>query len=270
MDEGCTASLVRLDRQRVRNFRYSNKIDRTSRVLSFPFVFSAFLLFSITISAGNLLIAQTSDSRNLKSSSSDSAISVAELRVPIKAWSYLQSAHKHFSAGRLQEASKDAERALQIDPDCAPAFAMKAFIELAAKDPRAAAEDGARAASIDPHSADAFVGLAMAYNSLEDYRRSQTAARQALSIRPDSWQARLELAKSLYGQNEFDFALGELNVLGKDFPDVHLVRGNVLMRLGRGHEGAAEFFTFLKEAPHDPRAEKIRKIIAGLTSAASF
>ena len=189
-------------------------------------------------------------------------ISIAELRVSSKAWSYLQSAHKEFSAGHLRESSKAADRALQIDPSCAVAFSMKAFIELAMKNPIAAAEDAARAASLDPYNAEAFVALAMAYNSVDDYPRSQEAARQALSIRPDSWQARLELGKSLYGQGSFDLALNEVNALGKDFPDVHLVRGNILMRLGRSHEGAAEFSTFVQEAPHDPRAGTIRGIIA--------
>lgn len=267
MDEGCSPSLVRLSWAHFRSPRYSKKIDQNSWISSLV-RFSTLLLFSITISSWNLSPAQTSDSRNLQPPS-DPVISVAELRVPSKAWSYLQSAHKEFSAGHLHESSRAADRALQIDPDCAAAFSMKALIELAMKNPIAAVEDAARAVSLDPHSAEAFVALAMAYNSVENYRQSQEAARRALSIRPDSWQARLELAKSLYGQGSFDSAFNEINASGKDFPDVHLVRANILMRLGRGHEGAAEFSTFLQEAPHDPRAGKIRGIIADVASTPS-
>jgi tetratricopeptide (TPR) repeat protein len=269
MDEGCCRSLVRLSQPRCKNRRHNKKIDRNSWVSFFAVPFTSLLLFLIAISSWNLTAAQTSDSRNLQPSPSDFAISVGELRVPGKAWSHLQSAHKEFRAGHLLEASKEADRALQIDSHCAPAFSMKAFIELAAKNASAAVEDGGRAASLDPYNAEAFVALAMAYNSVEDYRRSQAAARQALSIRPDSWQGRLELAKSLYGQGLFDLARDEINALDKDFPDVHLVRGNILMRLGHNYEGAAEFFTFLREAPGDPRARKIKEIIARVASAPS-
>lgn len=268
MDEGSCRSLIRLRWPRFRNLRYSKKTDQNSWISSLAVLFISFLLFSITTSSWNLSTAQASDSRNLQHPS-DSVISVAELRVPSKAWSYLQSAHKEFSAGRLRESSNAADRAVRIDPDCAAAFSMKAFIELAMKDPIAAIEDAGHAASLDPHNAEAFVALAMAYNSTEDYRQSQDAAREALSLRPDSWQARLELAKSLYGQGWFDLALNELNKSGKDFPDAHLVRGNILMRLGRGREGAGEFFTFLQEAPHDSRAGKIREIIADVTATPS-
>lgn len=268
MDEGCSPSLVRLSWAHFRSLRYSKKIDQNSWISLLAVRFSTLLLFSIMICSWNLSPAQTSDSRNLQTPS-DSVISAAQLRVPSKAWSDLQAAHKEFRAGHLYGSSEAADRALQIDPDCAAAFSMKAFIELAMKNPIAAVEHASRAVSLDPHSAEAFVALAMAYNSVEDYRQSQEAARHALSIRPDSWQARLELAKSLYGQGSFDLAFNEINASGKDFPDVHLVRGNILMRLGRRYEGAAEFSTFLQEAPRDPRAEKIREIIADVAATSS-
>lgn len=270
MGEGYSRSRFPLRQTHFRNLRYNKKTHRTSWVPSFAARFITLLLFSFTISTSTFCRAQTGDSKNLQPPPRNYAVSVAELRVPSKAWSYLQSAHREFSAGHLRESSKAADRALQIDPECAAAFSMKAFIELAMKKPIAAVEDAGHAASLDPRNAEAFVALAMAYNSVEDYGRSQEAARQALSIRPDSWQARLELAKSLYGQGSFHLALDEVNALRKDFPDVHLVRGNILMRLGRGHDGVVEFSTFLEEAPRDSRAGKIRQIIAGITPAPSF
>lgn len=61
-------------------------------------------------------------------------------------------------------------------------------------------------------------------------------------------------------------ALRELDLLQRDFPDVHLVRGNVLMRLERGREAAEEFSTFLKQAPDDVRSEQIKQIVARVQS----
>jgi regulator of sirC expression with transglutaminase-like and TPR domain len=58
--------------------------------------------------------------------------------------------------------------------------------------------------------------------------------------------------------------LCELDLANIDFPDAHLVRANVLMRLERRQEAVEEFGAFLREAPKDPRGEQIRRIVATL------
>jgi tetratricopeptide (TPR) repeat protein len=194
----------------------------------------------------------------------NSTVSAAQLRVPGKAWAHLQSAHKEFSKGNLAGAAREIDRALTVDPACAPAFSMRAFLKLAAKDPQAAVRDAEHAALIDPHDAESFVALAMAYNSLREFRKAAEAARHALTLRSDSWQGKLEMAKSLYGQGQFIPALCELDEVGKDFPDVHLVRGHVLMSLGRSQDAAEEFDLFLKQEPSDPRSEQIKRIVASV------
>ena len=251
-------SLIRLREPSNKKPFHNNKIDQINW-LSFK---SASILLIYVAALSAISSAQTLDSEKLKLSANDVEVSVAQLKTPIKVWPHLRSAHRELSSGNVSQAAREVDRALQIDPKCAPALAMKAFIELAAKSPQEAVKHAARAAAIDPHSAQPFVALAMAYNALGDFENATVVARQALIIAPDSWQGRLELAKSLYAQDRLDSALRELNAIGKDFPDIHLVKGNVLMRLGRNHEGAGEFATFLNEAPQDHRAEKIRQIIA--------
>jgi tetratricopeptide (TPR) repeat protein len=179
----------------------------------------------------------------------------------------LGAAHKEFTRGNLEKADREIERALQADPSCGPAFSIRAFIKLAEKDSTGALADAARATSIDAYDGDAFVALAMAYNSLKDFENALKAARQAVALQPNSWQARLESAKSLYGQRQFSSALDELNHVAEDFPDVHLVRGNVLMSLGRRQESVAEFTVFLQQEPFDPRSEQIRRICATVVPA---
>jgi tetratricopeptide (TPR) repeat protein len=189
-------------------------------------------------------------------------VSAAQLSVPAKAWKFLESAHARFSNGNLPEAAKEIDRALQLDPVCAQAFSMRAFIKLAGSDREGAVEDAKRAILLDPHDAESFVALAMSYNALKEFQRAAQAARQALAIRPGSWQGRLEMAKSLYHQEELIAALRELEFVRTDFPDVHLVRGSVLARLDRSLEAAEEFEAFLREAPADPRSEQIRGLVA--------
>jgi tetratricopeptide (TPR) repeat protein len=268
MDEGCSRSLVPVSNQSFTNPRYINKVNQGNKVLVLCRT-SSFLLITALFSLACFSAAQITTSKNLVSPPADYTTSVVQLHVSSKTWSHLRSAHKEFREGNVRKAEEEVDRALQVDPACAPALSMKAFIDLAEKKPTNAVEDAAHAASIDSHDADAFVALAMAYNSLKDFQNASEAAQRALDIRPDSWQARLEMAKSRYGQGQFAVALHELEVVDKDFPDVHLVRGNVLMSLGRGQEAVEEFDLFLKQEPLDPRGEQIRHMVTMISPKAS-
>lgn len=196
-------------------------------------------------------------------------VSAAQLSVPTRAWKHLQLADDQFRRRNLREAALEIDRVLQLDPVCASAFTMRAFVRLAEKNPTGALEDAKRAIVLDPHAAESFVALAMAYNALKEFPIATEAASHALGLRPDSFQARLELAKGFFGQGHLILALRELELVGIDFPDVHLVRGKVLMGLDRNSEGVDELKIFLKEAPFDSRNDRIRDIIAAAQNSVS-
>ena len=189
-------------------------------------------------------------------------ISAQELRVPAKARMHLKLAHERFSKLDFAGAQKEIDQALKVDSGCAPAFSKQAVLRLASRDFDRAIEDAAHALALDPGDASAYLALATAYNSVSEFQKAEAAAQQALGIRPDFWQGKLEMAKALYGEGRFVPALRELDELGKDFPDVHLVRANTLVRLNRGEEASSEFRLFLKEAPEDRRSEQVRGIVA--------
>lgn len=193
--------------------------------------------------------------------SSRYTVSVARLSIPSKAGKYLESAQRRFTKMDLRGAITEIDRALQIDPDCAPAFSMRAYVKLAANDFSGAVDDAAQATALDSYDPASYIALATAYNYVREFEKAAEAARKALSILPDAWQARLEIAKSLYGQEQYVPALSTLDLVNADFPDVHLVRADVLMCLGRSREGAEQFSLFLRQAPNDPRGEQIRKIV---------
>jgi tetratricopeptide (TPR) repeat protein len=257
MGAGCARSLD-CSRAEIFNPKNNNQVDKTScintrnrrRTLAW-FFFLCLLQQTAT--------SQTRNAENLPPPSP--TVSVTELRGCGKAGVRLRTAHKEFSKGDLSKANLEIERALQIDPVCGPAFSMKAFIDLAARHLQPAIEDAGRAVAIDGNDAEAFVALAMAYNSLQEFLKAADAARHSLVLHPGSWQGRLELAKSFYGSGQFDLALHELDEIGTDFPDVHLVRGKVLLRLGRRQEALEEFHSFLQGDPQDPRSEQIRRIV---------
>jgi hypothetical protein len=196
-------------------------------------------------------------------------VSTQVLRVPAKTRMHLKLAHREFGKSNFAGAEREIDQALKADSISAAAFCMRALVRLASGNPSGAIEDATRALTLDPGEAEAYVALATAYNSLSEFRKAESAARLALGMRADSWQGRLELAKSLYGEGRFVLALRELDELNQDFPDVHLVRADVLQCLQRSPEAAEEFAQFLREAPDDPRSGQIRRIVSGAGAPAS-
>jgi len=188
-------------------------------------------------------------------------VSAQQLRVPTKARAHLKLAQREFGRSNLGGAEKEIDQALQVDSICAAAFSMRALLRLASRDFNGAIENATRAIALDPNESDAYVALATAYNSLTEFQKAEVTAQRALGTRSDFWQGRLELAKSFYGQGRLVPALRELDKLNRDFPDVHLVRANILMRLNRGEEAMVEFRQFLREAPGDPRSEQVVRIV---------
>lgn len=189
-------------------------------------------------------------------------VSAARLSISTKAAKRLESAHNRFTKKDYAGAIEDIDRALEVDPNCAGAFTMRSYIKLATKDFDGAIEDATRSTQLDSHNPESYVALATAYNSMREFQKAAVAAQHALSLRPDVWQGRLELAKSWYGQGQFVVAITVLDLLNVDFPDVHLVRADVLMRLGRREEAVEQFCLFLQQAPTDPRGGEIRQIVA--------
>jgi tetratricopeptide (TPR) repeat protein len=260
MSAECCRNCVPPSVQRCKSQSDSNEVNHLYRVSNLKREISLSILSLLLTST--LAVAQTSTSSSSKLEPTPQySVSAAELRVPAKAWRHLRAAHEQFVKMNLPEAAKEIGYALREDPPCAEAFSMRAFIKLAAHDLSGAVEDAERAVAIDPHDAESYLALGTAYNSLKEFQKATEAAGRALSISPNAWLGRLEMAKSLYGQNQFVLALQELDLTNKDFPDVHLVRGNVLMRLARRPEAVKEFEIFLSEAPKDPRAEQIKQIV---------
>jgi tetratricopeptide (TPR) repeat protein len=189
-------------------------------------------------------------------------VSVQELRAPARALAHLKLAQEEFSELNFAGAEREVDQALRVNSTCAAAFSMRALLRLASRDFNGAIEAATRSVVLDPAEADAYVALATAYNSSGDFSKAELAAQRALGMRPEFWQSRLELAKAFYGQGRLLQGLRELDELNKDFPDVHLVRANILVQLHRSEEAAKEFGQFLREAPRDPRREQVKRIVS--------
>ena len=192
------------------------------------------------------------------------AVSARRLAISEKARARLTAAQKEFEKGMTGAAMEQLQTAMEMSPSCSEAWSMRSFVRMSMRDVPGATADALHAKELDNGNADAFLALASAYNASRMFEEAETELQQALQLRPESWQARLELAKTWYGERRFGLALRQLELIERDFPDVHLIRANTLVSLGRKKEAAEEFRTFLQEAPTDSRALQIQQIIAHL------
>jgi tetratricopeptide (TPR) repeat protein len=264
MAAGSRASRFGIPYERTKCCWYNEKVNQLSWLVVEKKTPPAYLVLSLLVLT-SFAVAQSPDARaSADASVSQHAytVSARDLRVPAKAGAHLKLAHQKFSKSDFAGAETEVDRALRIDSRFARAFSMLALLRLAARDLDGAVEAATHALSLDPTEAEAYLALATAYNAQREFQKSETAAQQVLGMRPDLWQGRLELAKAFYGQGRFVLGLRELDAMNKDFPDVHLVRANILVCLNRRDEAAKEFAQFLLEAPNDPRRQQVERIVS--------
>jgi tetratricopeptide (TPR) repeat protein len=269
MDRGYWCSGVQVHSEERKPPFHNKKEDRPNRVSVLVHLLIAVCLQALLVLSPIAIAAQTIDGRDpqigrkkILPTQSSYAVSLARLSIPAKAIKHLEAAKKRFNKWDLSGATREIDQALEIDPDCAEAFSMRAFVKLALKNFAGAIEDAHRAIALDPDDPVPSLALATAYNAAKEFSKAAEAAQQALSLNPNAWQGRLELAKSWYSQGQYALALNALDQINVDFPDVHLVRANALMCLGRAAEATEQFRIFLRQAPDDSRYEQIARIVA--------
>jgi tetratricopeptide (TPR) repeat protein len=97
--------------------------------------------------------------------------------------------------------------------------------------------------ALEPDVAYTYEALGQAQAALQQDGEAEKNFRHALRLDSHLLTARLELAKIYQGQQKYSAALAELDAAQKLDPDsynVHFLRGQVLLRLGRQQEGRSE------------------------------
>jgi Tfp pilus assembly protein PilF len=196
-------------------------------------------------------------------------VSVANLGVSEKAKRALESAQKALSKNKLEEAASALQRALAISPQYPEALSLRAVVYLAKGDTKSALEDAHHSVDIDPSSSIAYTIMGASYNAAGQFLLAVNSLQQALRIDPNFWQSHYEMAKSLYGQGKSTSALQEIETAGrnapKDFAEMHLVRGAILIQLHRTGEAAGELQQFLKQDPQNPQAANVEHMLATIS-----
>jgi len=112
------------------------------------------------------------------------------------------------AVGRVNEASKDIERALSLNPMSSDALALQAVIAVVQNEKEKALDIAKKAVESDPKSASALIALSYAQQASFDLEGARNSLKQAAQSSPDNALAWARLAELHMSFAELDEALG--------------------------------------------------------------
>jgi tetratricopeptide (TPR) repeat protein len=111
------------------------------------------------------------------------------------------------AVGRVDEASKDIERALSLNPMSSDALALQAVIAVVQNEKEKALDIAKKAVESDPQSASALIALSYAQQASFDLEGARNSLKQAVQISPENALAWARLAELHLSFAELDEAL---------------------------------------------------------------
>jgi tetratricopeptide (TPR) repeat protein len=111
------------------------------------------------------------------------------------------------AVGRIDEASRDLERALSLRPNYSDALALQTIIAVVQNDKDSALNVGKQAVTADPKSAAALIALSYAQQANFDLNRALSSLQQAVQLEPENALAWARLAELQLSLSRLDEAL---------------------------------------------------------------
>jgi len=201
-------------------------------------------------------------------SSPEATVSVARMLVPSRALRMYRQALKDFNADKFDEAAKQLDGALQIDPEYADALTLRGLIQLREPDISAGRQTLERALQIDPSETAAYIALAAVYNHEGRFDDAMHISEKGLSLAPRTWQAYLEMAKASIAKSMYQRGLKFIRQAerlgGNTYAEVHLVKAYALMPLKLYKEAKYELQASLARKHDDNLANQAQHMLAQL------
>ena len=99
------------------------------------------------------------------------------------------------AVGRIDEAARDIERALSLNPNYGDAFALQSIVEVAQNEKERARDLAQRAVTADPNSASALIALSYAQQANFDLETALSSLQRAVQLSPENALAWARLAE---------------------------------------------------------------------------
>ncbi len=186
-------------------------------------------------------------------------VSAAMLNVPAKARHEYDKGMELMEKGKLPDAKKHLEKAIEIYPNFDWAFNNIGVIDMRTNDVAGARDAFTRAVTINSKNFDANRNLARLKLRDNDYDGAKILLKNALTSKPDDAETLGMLSFTELKTDQYDQALLDSEKVHKDghdaFPLAHLVAASVRESKGDLPGAQKQYEMYLKEAPDSPQAQ---------------
>jgi Tfp pilus assembly protein PilF len=193
------------------------------------------------------------------------SVSVAQYKVPGKARDEYRKAREGMEKGKLEEAGKRLEKALEIFPNYADALTLRAVLKLNQKNPESAMADLDQAVKADANYAMAYMVMGSALNMQSKFDEAIRALQRGQSLAPNYWQAYFEMGKAFIGKADYPAALRQLeraqNTAPAEYPLIYLLQAHALLAMKQYPEAMTALQAYLQKDPKGPNSAEAQKML---------
>ena len=193
----------------------------------------------------------------------------SEANVPKGAVKELKAGLHRFEDKKFDEAREHFQKAIDIYPKYASAYADLGETYLNLKDEANALKSFEQAVVIDEHNAAGNLEAGRMLYEQEKFKEAEPYLARTSARDPKNPQFLITLANAELQNGELDNALAtaqrvQTTTNHTQFASAHIIAGDVLGRQGKTAEQAKEYQLFLQEAPDSPIAPQVKQALARL------
>jgi hypothetical protein len=197
--------------------------------------------------------------------SKDATVSVAELKVPLKARKELEKARHAFSHQKLADADRYVAKALLAWPHYCQALTLRAILALNRNSYEQASVDAENAIEYDPNDSSAYVVLGDSYILLNRLDDAQRAVDRSIEIKPNAWEGHYDKGRILVIRHDWPGALREVSKAAslktEDDPYLHLLKAVAFAGMNDQVAAKNEVDAFRRLKPESSWSAHTRRLI---------
>jgi Tfp pilus assembly protein PilF len=198
-------------------------------------------------------------------------VSAKSVAIRPEAKKMFERGEREANEGRIEDAAKSYERALEVEPQYAEALAGRGTVYLQQNDLPKARESFAKALEIDAKLPQALLGMGATLARMGEFAAAVTHLSEGLTLQPSSYLGYFERCRAHQGLGKLDESekdcLEAKRIGGQQRPEALLLLGNLYLNTGRNPEALREFESFLKIVPSGEASQQVRDLVKRMKDA---
>lgn len=194
----------------------------------------------------------------------NTAAAVIDARVPPEARAEFLKGRTALTEKKPKDALQHLKKAISLHPEFFEAQFLLSTIYMDGLQWTDAEASLRRALEIKPESPAVLFSLGEVYRRQKRYADAEKLLEDGLKLEEASWQGHFTLAHVYWDKAEILKAaphVGRTLQLKADYPDAHLLAGNIFIRLKMLDRALVEYEEYLRLAPKGEAAEQTRQLV---------